>query len=398
MVAWLQTYRLLAVHGAESTLPSFLSVAVIVELGPLLAGLLVAGRMGAGLAAELASMVQNEEIDARLANRERSHSLPGLAPSDRLCPGRPVIDSPYRCFCPAGSLVAELSGRQVDRSPVLEQIIGVPQTFGRGSWGLLKTAVFGLLIGLSACWTGLTAGSSPAAVGRRRHAGRGASEPRRICRQPCHGSADPGRRVGPGMDTMRSGCLLRGHPRCYARSGGGEPLFERVLALAVVALAWVRATPGRRPPVARAAHISRPGPVREISGIEAGHRVRIQGIEAGVVEKVVPPQEPGGPVELVLRLDERLRGLVRTDAVADRLRGFGRCEARRASRRERRLRPVAELDIFSSEKPVELTDLMQKAATSLARLDAATVAAEKGLAEVSAIAASVHQAKKPAAS
>ena len=29
----------------------------------------------------------------------------------------------------------------------------------------LKTAVFGLLIGLSACWTGLTAGSSPAAVG-----------------------------------------------------------------------------------------------------------------------------------------------------------------------------------------------------------------------------------------
>src|SRR5271154_5866987 len=67
MVAWLQTYRLLAVHGAESTLPSFLAVAVMVELGPLLAGLLVAGRMGAGLAAELASMVQNEEIDARVA-------------------------------------------------------------------------------------------------------------------------------------------------------------------------------------------------------------------------------------------------------------------------------------------------------------------------------------------
>ena len=48
-----QTYRLLASHGAESTLPSFLAVAMVVELGPLLAGLLVAGRMGAGLAAEL---------------------------------------------------------------------------------------------------------------------------------------------------------------------------------------------------------------------------------------------------------------------------------------------------------------------------------------------------------
>ena len=53
-----------------------------------------------------------------------------------------------------------------------------------------------------------------------------------------------------------------------------------------------------------------------ISGIEVGHRVRIQGIDSGVVEKVIPPREPGGPVELVLRLDERLRGLVRTDAVA----------------------------------------------------------------------------------
>ena len=48
-----------------------------------------------------------------------------------------------------------------------------------------------------------------------------------------------------------------------------------------------------------------------ISGVEAGHRVRIQGIDAGVVEKVVPPGEPGGQVELVLRIDERLRRLVR---------------------------------------------------------------------------------------
>ena len=47
--------------------------------------------------------------------------------------------------------------------------------------------------------------------------------------------------------------------------------------------------------------------------------------------------------------------------------------------------------MLASEKPVEMTDLMQKAAASLARLDAATAAAEKGLAEVNAIAASIHQ-------
>ena len=42
LVAWLQTHRLLVAHGAESTLPSFLAVAVLVEIGPILAG--VTGR------------------------------------------------------------------------------------------------------------------------------------------------------------------------------------------------------------------------------------------------------------------------------------------------------------------------------------------------------------------
>ena len=53
-----------------------------------------------------------------------------------------------------------------------------------------------------------------------------------------------------------------------------------------------------------------------IGGLEAGHRVRVQGIDAGVVEQVVPPDAPGKPVGLVLRIDERLRPLVRSDAVA----------------------------------------------------------------------------------
>ncbi|MFO0892963.1 MAG: ABC transporter permease [Isosphaeraceae bacterium] len=65
LVTWLQTRRLLVTYGIESTLPSILSVAVLVETGPMLAGLLLAGRSGAGLAAELGSMVLTEEVDAR---------------------------------------------------------------------------------------------------------------------------------------------------------------------------------------------------------------------------------------------------------------------------------------------------------------------------------------------
>src|SRR4051812_23493691 len=56
LVTWLQTRRLLVVYGIEAQLPSILAAAVLVETGPILASLLVAGRMGAGLAAELGSM------------------------------------------------------------------------------------------------------------------------------------------------------------------------------------------------------------------------------------------------------------------------------------------------------------------------------------------------------
>jgi phospholipid/cholesterol/gamma-HCH transport system permease protein len=165
MVAWMQTYRLLAVHGAESTLPSFLAVAVMVELGPLLAGLLVAARMGAGLSAELASMVQNEEIDARIAlGTDPMVTL--VAPRAIACAlAVPLLTVIIDSSALLGSLAAELVGGKStatlfwSKSLVFLRLSDVvPATF--------KTIVFGLLIGLSACWTGLSAGTSPESVGR----------------------------------------------------------------------------------------------------------------------------------------------------------------------------------------------------------------------------------------
>jgi phospholipid/cholesterol/gamma-HCH transport system permease protein len=165
MVAWLQTYRLLAVHGAESTLPSFLAVAVMVELGPLLAGLLVAGRMGAGLAAELGSMIQNEEIDARVVlGTDPIATL--VSPRAIACAlAVPLLTVIIDASALLGSLAAELvAGKSTaalfwSKSLVFIRLSDVvPAT--------LKTTVFGLAVGLTACWTGLTAGSSAEAVGR----------------------------------------------------------------------------------------------------------------------------------------------------------------------------------------------------------------------------------------
>jgi len=53
-----------------------------------------------------------------------------------------------------------------------------------------------------------------------------------------------------------------------------------------------------------------------VDGVEAGTRVRVQGIVKGEVEEVVLPATPGGDVVLVLRLKPDVRHLIRSDAVA----------------------------------------------------------------------------------
>jgi phospholipid/cholesterol/gamma-HCH transport system substrate-binding protein len=52
----------------------------------------------------------------------------------------------------------------------------------------------------------------------------------------------------------------------------------------------------------------------DIGGVEVGSRVRIQGIDAGEVEAIVPPAVPGDKVVLRLRVAGRLRHLVGSDA------------------------------------------------------------------------------------
>ena len=64
VVMTLHTRSTLVTFGAEAEIPTFQSMAFFNEIGPLVAGLLVAGRVGAGIGAELANMRATEQIDA----------------------------------------------------------------------------------------------------------------------------------------------------------------------------------------------------------------------------------------------------------------------------------------------------------------------------------------------
>src|SRR6202020_989484 len=61
--------------GAKSMLPSAIAYSVIHETGPIITGLIVSGRVGAGIGAELASMKVSEQIDAIEASAVNPYKL-----------------------------------------------------------------------------------------------------------------------------------------------------------------------------------------------------------------------------------------------------------------------------------------------------------------------------------
>jgi len=164
LVTWLQVRRLLATYGAEENLPSVLSAAVLVETGPVLASLLVAGRMGAGLGAELGSMTMTEEVDAReVLGAPTIASL--VAPRAIACAlAVPLLTILLDAFALLGGLGAELLGGSLSAEVFQRRALDflrlsdvIPAT--------LKTGAFGLLVALIGCWTGLHADRSTEAVG-----------------------------------------------------------------------------------------------------------------------------------------------------------------------------------------------------------------------------------------
>jgi len=64
MVLALQTAHTLGIYGAKLLIGDAVSISIVRELGPVLTSLLVAGRVGAGITAEIGSMSVTEQVDA----------------------------------------------------------------------------------------------------------------------------------------------------------------------------------------------------------------------------------------------------------------------------------------------------------------------------------------------
>jgi phospholipid/cholesterol/gamma-HCH transport system permease protein len=151
--------------GAKSLLPAAIVFSVIHETGPIITGLVVSGRVGAGIGAELASMKVTEQIEAIEASAVNPYRL--LAATRILA---------CILMLPLLTLAADLCGIVMGWvTQALVEPVTLYQFINSGFKGAdfndflpptFKTAVFGLIIGMIACFQGMRTQGGAEGVGR----------------------------------------------------------------------------------------------------------------------------------------------------------------------------------------------------------------------------------------
>jgi phospholipid/cholesterol/gamma-HCH transport system permease protein len=143
----------LKTFGAEFYIIDILGLSIIRELGPLLAAILVAGRSGSAITAQLGIMRVTEELDA-LSAMGISHSLRLILPKvTALTIVMPLLSA----WTSASALVGGMFSAQNTLDISYQQFLGkLPDVVPLVNVfiGLGKSAVFGLMIALIACHFG----------------------------------------------------------------------------------------------------------------------------------------------------------------------------------------------------------------------------------------------------
>jgi phospholipid/cholesterol/gamma-HCH transport system permease protein len=166
MVLGLQGYNTLVRFGAEESLGAVVGLSLIRELGPVLSALLVTGRAASAAAAEIASMGVTEQLDGlRMMSIEPVHFV--VAPkvvAFVVC--MPLLSALFIVLGLAGGYLVGVLFLGVDAGGYVSSL---QQTVELGEDvvpSLVKSVVFGVLVGLIAAYRGFHAEPHSAGVSR----------------------------------------------------------------------------------------------------------------------------------------------------------------------------------------------------------------------------------------
>ena len=165
MVLALQSYTGFKRFGAESLIGAVVSLSMTRELGPVLTGLMVAGRAGAAMAAELGTMRVTEQIDALYTMATN--------PMQYLVVPRFLASTIMMFFLSGlGMYIGILGGyfvgvKVLGTNPVTYMNQSINNTEVQDIWyGLIKSLVFGAVVGLIGCYKGFNTEGGAEGVGK----------------------------------------------------------------------------------------------------------------------------------------------------------------------------------------------------------------------------------------
>ncbi len=165
MVLALQTGIALARFGAKPYVGSVVGLSLARELGPVLTALMVGGRVGAGITAEIGAMQVTEQVDAIRsmgADPVQKLVLPRVLAATIALPLLTVLADVLGVF---GGLVLSWSQFGIDPNFYLQTIVNTV-TLQDFFSGIAKTFVFGWLIAMVGCSTALATTGGTVGVGR----------------------------------------------------------------------------------------------------------------------------------------------------------------------------------------------------------------------------------------
>jgi phospholipid/cholesterol/gamma-HCH transport system permease protein len=150
--------------GVESVVPNIVVLGITRELGPVIAGLMVAGRVAAAIAAELGTMRVTEQIDALTTlstNPMKYLVVPRLVASVVMLPLLVLVADAIGVF---GGYVVSTQSLGFNGATYIKNTVDFV-TNGDVSSGVIKAAVFGFVIALMGCYNGFHSKGGAQGVG-----------------------------------------------------------------------------------------------------------------------------------------------------------------------------------------------------------------------------------------
>ncbi|HTG99913.1 MAG TPA: ABC transporter permease [Vicinamibacterales bacterium] len=151
--------------GAESMIPAGLAIALVRETGPLTAGLLLSGRIGAGIGAELGAMRVTEQIDALEASAVDAFRYLVVTRVIACVIALPILTTVMNFAGMLGGFLAEMTATGMPFHLYMKRafsLVGVTDYVP----ATLKTMVFGFIIATTASYLGFNTESGTEGVGR----------------------------------------------------------------------------------------------------------------------------------------------------------------------------------------------------------------------------------------